>query len=498
MLTRLRSVGPIIGLVALCSAGLPSLLHAHPELRRSAPAAGDTLASAPDELRLTFSAPIEIALSSITLHGPGERPVRLASLRSVEADPTVLAAAITDSALPPGLYTLAWTVAGADGHPVRGRFTFTIAAPPPAQRADAPPGEAAAAIPAPGQAPPPAEHHPEESSADDDRFGVGSAAYVAVRWLGFASLLAIIGAVAFERLVIPLARRRGAPGGDAALSLARTNAARIGTIAAGLLLLAVAGRLVAQSVAMHRPGAAFDPALLSAMITRTVWGWGWLIQLAASALALWAFVAARRAPERSWRAALIAAIVLSVTPALSGHAVAASGYGPLPVVADTLHVLGAGGWLGTLLAIMAAGIPAAARMEREERGALVAAFVNAFSPVALFFAGLLAVTGVLAAWVHLGSVAGLWQSAYGRTLLVKLAVLVFVAATGFYNWRRVRPALGNDAGTRRIRRSATAELLVAAVVILVTAVLVATPPPAERTQTHSTPSSTSSSSEVPR
>ncbi len=152
---------------------------------------------------------------------------------------------------------------------------------------------------------------------------------------------------------------------------------------------------------------------------------------------------------------------------------------PLPILADGLHVLGAGGWLGTLLAILLAGIPTAWQAGPSQRGAAVAELVNAFSPVALACAGLAAVTGLFAAWVHLGTLPALWQSTYGRTLLVKLAVLSVVAATGAYNWRRVRPALGGDPATARLRRSASLELAVAAAVIAITAVLVATPPPTE-------------------
>ena len=495
-----RSVGWILALIAAFAAGTPPLLYAHPMLRRSVPAAGDTVREPPRELRLTFSKPIQLSLSSIALLGPGDRAIRLSVLSAEKGDPSVLTVAIMDSP-PPGLYTVTWTVAGSDGHPVRGRFTFTVVRPPPADTAPPRGGEAGAGITAPGQAPPPAEHHPEAAFPEHDRFGVESPAYVAVRWLGFASLLGIIGVVGFECLVIRMVRRREAPGGEPALTLARARAARLGVAAAGLLLVAVAGRLVAQSAAMHEPGEALDAALLSAMLFRTMWGWGWLIQLTAATFALWAFLRVRRVPERSWWAPLLAALVLSVTPALAGHAIAVTGYGPLPVLADSLHVLGAGGWLGTLLVVMVAGLPAAAQLEPGMRGPLVAAFVNAFSPVALFFAGLVATTGVFTAWLHLGSVAELWQSAYGRTLLVKLAVLGVVAATGFYNWRRVRPVLGGDVGAHRIRRSSTAELTAAAVVILVTAVLVATPPSGEENSVATleappVPTSTSSPTEV--
>ena len=75
------------------------------------------------------------------------------------------------------------------------------------------------------------------------------------------------------------------------------------------------------------------------------------------------------------------------------------------------------------------------------------------------------------------SVSALWQSEYGRTLLLKLGILSVVAGTGAYNWLRVKPALGSIEGAVRIRRSATLELAVGVLVLVVTAVLVATPTP---------------------
>jgi putative copper export protein len=174
----------------------------------------------------------------------------------------------------------------------------------------------------------------------------------------------------------------------------------------------------------------------------------------------------------------IAVLVLAFTPALGGHAIASPELTSLAVLADGLHVIGAGGWLGCLLVVVAVGIPAARRLGPTERGQAVAGMVNAFSPTALAFAGIVAASGIFAAWLHLQHVAELWQSAYGRTLLVKLAVLSLVIATGAYNWLRVKPTLGDEQGTRRIRRSATFELAVAVIVLAITAVLVAVPTPA--------------------
>jgi putative copper export protein len=129
-----------------------------------------------------------------------------------------------------------------------------------------------------------------------------------------------------------------------------------------------------------------------------------------------------------------------------------------------------------LPALLLAGVPAARRLGTSERGQAVAALVNAFSPTALGFAALVVATGVLAAWLHLGSLAALWASGYGRTLLLKLAAVAVLVAAGAYNWRVMRPALGSDAATGRLRRSAGFELIVSLVVLAVTAVLVATMP----------------------
>jgi putative copper export protein len=200
--------------------------------------------------------------------------------------------------------------------------------------------------------------------------------------------------------------------------------------------------------------------------------------MAAVLLALAALLLARRAGAGPWRVVGVSAVAAAVGTALSGHAVAVDGRAALAVGVHTLHVLAAGGWLGTLLLVVVAGLWATRTLGPGERAPAAAALVNAFSPWALAFAATVAVTGAAAAWLHLAAPAALWSTTYGRTLLVKLAVLVPVAATGAYNWRRLRPSLHDEQGGARLTRSATVELAAAAVALAVTAVLVATPPDA--------------------
>ena len=467
---------------------MPVVALAHGALRSSTPASGVRLTTAPREIKLVFTEKPEIAVTRVQLFGPDSAAVELGPL-TVAPDAARGVVAVIRGALSAGTYTVAWQTAGADGHPVRGRFTFTIAAgatglaaPPTTTTAAVDPGarpagEPGAAVPAPGQPAPPATHHDASSMPEGGGFDAGSPGYVAIRWAQYTALLVVLGAFAFNFFVLGfMARREGAD--NALLSAARDRAAGFalwGAVALGATALV---RLYAQSYAMHGGQEALSGGLVSTMLTRTTWGWGWLLQIVGAVVAVAAFAAARRGSRAGWTVAALAAVALAFSPALSGHAAAAPRLTGLAILADGLHVIGAGGWLGSLLFVLAVGVPVAVRQPVEpDRWPAVASFVNAFSPTALVFAGLAGATGVFAAWLHMGSVPALWQTDYGRTLLLKLGILSVVAGTGAYNWLRVKPALGDEAGARRLRKSATVELAVGVLVLVVTAVLVATPPP---------------------
>ncbi|HEU0302449.1 MAG TPA: copper resistance protein CopC [Longimicrobium sp.] len=517
--------------VVTALAALPAPSLAHGALRRSVPASGAHLPTAPSELRLTFNESVELAIARLRLLGPDSVEVALAPLVLPPDSATVLVARITGP-LRAGTYVVAWQVAGADGHPVRGTYSFVIA--PGAQGLA--PAATSAGPTAPGQAPPPASHHRATSLPEGLWFDAESPLYAMVRWLTYLGLLGVVGAVAFRFAVLPLVRRQGTAPALAILAPAAGRAARLGLTAAAVLALAGVLRLYAQSYALHGAEGALEPALVGTMLSRTVWGWGWLLQAVGTALVGAGFARARRAPRRvrppreeagemeevretgeaeapftaasgapavavaqapvasvaatapeparepsrtGWALAAMGAVALAFTPALSGHAASTPRVTALAILADGVHVLSAGGWIGGLLLVLAAGIPVALGLVREERGPAVAALVNAFSPTALLFAGALTVTGVFAAWVHLGSVPALWETAYGRTLLLKLAVLSAVFGTGAYNFLRVKPALDGEPGVLRLRRSAMVEIAVGVLVLAVTAVLVATATPAD-------------------
>lgn len=297
---------------------------------------------------------------------------------------------------------------------------------------------------------------------------------MAIRWLAYVGLLGVIGTVVLARVVVP----RAAGQRSALAARIGRRAGRWLAAAAALLLASAVLRLIAQVAVLDGgdPTATVD---VPAMVMHTMWGWSWLLELAGVALALGAAVPARRTNGARWTLATLAAAVLALSFATGGHAVAVTHLRGLAVTSDALHVLAAGGWLGTLLILTGVAMPAAFAEPAGERGRAAADLVHAFSPVALCCAAVVAATGVVAAWMHLGTLAALWQSGYGRTLLVKLALVAAVAAVGAVNWRVLRPSLGTDGAAVRIRRSALLELAAGALVLAATAVLVAASPPAE-------------------
>lgn len=128
------------GLIVLPGAALA--VHAH--LTGSFPGKDEVVAEAPTEIRLTFSEKVELAISSIKVLGADSAEVRVG--KAARTDDTLTIAAPVLGALAPGEYAVIWRTASRDGHPIRGRYTFTVTAPAkedPARSRPAEPGDPA-------------------------------------------------------------------------------------------------------------------------------------------------------------------------------------------------------------------------------------------------------------------------------------------------------------------------------------------------------------------
>jgi methionine-rich copper-binding protein CopC len=118
---NIRQILGFLSLMGLISVAA-SPAGAHAQLVSAEPAADATVA-APETIVLHFNEPLEVRLSSFRLTDIDGNPVAITV--AAAPDPNSLAAK-PDMPLAPGLYTVSWTVAGPDAHPMQGTISFTV------------------------------------------------------------------------------------------------------------------------------------------------------------------------------------------------------------------------------------------------------------------------------------------------------------------------------------------------------------------------------------
>lgn len=102
------------------------MFHLH--LVRAEPADSSTVTAPPAAIRLWFSERPEIAVTAVALSTTGGSTIALD--KPVMANGTDTSAVVVNvkGAMKPGRYVVHWRSASADMHPMRGQYTFTLAA----------------------------------------------------------------------------------------------------------------------------------------------------------------------------------------------------------------------------------------------------------------------------------------------------------------------------------------------------------------------------------
>jgi copper resistance protein C len=113
-------IGAVVGAALL----VPAAAWAHSRLIATNPAASATVTAPLSEVTLTFNEHVHQQFSIVVVHGPGGVSYsngHVQVIDNVVHQPVYL--------LKSGSYTVAWRVVSADGHPVEGKFGFTVALP---------------------------------------------------------------------------------------------------------------------------------------------------------------------------------------------------------------------------------------------------------------------------------------------------------------------------------------------------------------------------------
>lgn len=403
-------------LALLCWLALATGAFAHASLTASAPADGELLDARPATFDLSFTEPVSPLVLRLIAPDGAARDLTDYDLR----DQTLRIAAPENLAR--GTHVLSWRVISADGHPVGGSVVFSV-------------GEASVAPPA-----------------------VEEASYPRVRMLGWGAKVALYCGLAFGvGGAFALAFVTGGGQGRRNLILTAIALGVAGTI----LSLAFQG-LDALGVALLR---ITDP-----LVWRTAWStsFGWTVAgaLAGFALSSASLFAPRLAAGLLSAAALTAA---GLALAASGHAAAAEPqWLTRPMV--FLHAVAIAFWIGAL-----APLAAALRRGGPEAGAALMRFSRSI-PWAV---GALVVAGVVLALIQVQKPSALIDTAYGRTLLTKLALLSALFALALYNRTRLTApaAAGEPAARRRLARVISVETVLALAIFVTAAGWRFTPPP---------------------
>jgi copper transport protein len=446
----------VVAILALLSLAPPA--SAHTRLSASIPANGQQVAVATDEVVLTFSTDVAKTLQQVRVVDPDGDDI--AGDPAVDGRKVVVPIDVDAS----GTYSVGWRTLGADGHPIKGSFAFTVTESAPRARdepitdASPPPAE-----PTP-KAAPHAGHEVLGSYPSDPIERVGDLA----RLLFYLSLLLVIGSAFFASLIAPGWRPRWFR--RSAIMLVVSSLVVFGTN------LALAGEYSIWGVINPWNAVPYATTPVGRVSIASAIG---------GLLLLRGYRGLREAVRTQNTAArqrfALTAIAVGILPALGGHAVSSD----LPAVripADMLHLVAASIWFGGIMQLK--GVAGATYADHPA----VYPAVQRFAKAAFASVAVLVATGAIASVIEIGFDAGeLFGTTYGRLVLAKIVLLGLTIPLAKVNQQRHVPAL--EGKTRRasadLRRYVFFEILLVATIVSITSWLVYEMPPKQSHDTGS-------------
>lgn len=416
---------------------LPGAAFGHVILDSAEPGTQSRVDTPPTEIRLRFNQPVTVSSNAVQVLAP-DGTVLSGTARTTDGR-YVVVAPVSRLARGHG-YTVRWRAIGEDGHSPAGVFTFGVgvAAPPPTE-----------AVGASG------------TTWRDDL----------ARWALFASLALLIGP-----LVVRLVVLRGP------LPPRAERAFHLVAVVASILVVdvGIAAFVLRASNALQLPLADLPYGDLQPFAEKTRFGIAFLVMTlgfgVVSALLLVAWILDRL--ELRWPA-LVVSLGLAGGLSLSGHQATEPNATWLTQGADWVHLVAASIWVGGLASVAFLVWPLAPARRRE-------AFLG-FARLAVALVGAMVLAGAYLALARLPELSDLWETQYGRFLLLKLGIVGLALSWGAFHHFVVRPRLapGNEA---RVRRSLTGEVAVALIVLLAAAILTNVAPPPVDDPAAATPS----------
>ena len=431
-----------------CAAGLTlatfvgvGRVSAHAELLKSDPEPGAVMDTAPKNITLTFSEPVEISLGAIRLFDGTGSSIDVSAAR--HPDGRDEAVEVDLPALDNGSYVVDWRVVSADSHPVHAAYTFQVG----------PESNLQSGL-------------LDQIISSSHTGKTASTGLTISRSLVTASIAIVFGGLLACGLgIVPFGQRQrlviGVAGG-------------VGAVAGALAMPLEVGYTAGRSLSVITDGSAWR-----AVFATTI-GAAWVVRAVGIGLTAAILLATHKSSKAAWwRAVLIVGLaIVGIASAYGGHG-ATGRWHYLGVLLTMLHVSSMAAWLGGLtMLVLSFG-------DAQREG------VERFSSIALLAVVTVVVTGTIQGFRQVGSWEGLTSTSYGKLLIWKLiavAAVLGVAAVARASTHgrlvvarpRVAASVGAAAASgydrARLRRAVTIESVLAVVVIVITSLLMAANP----------------------
>jgi copper transport protein len=428
-------------------------VQAHAMLVRSIPDANASLGSSPAQVELFLSEAVASSLSKIRVVDSTGKQVDAGDTQVDPAD-----AAHMRVSLPPlssGIYMVIWNVISAtDGHQTTGSFPFAVG------KVDA---NALAAASAQMAAPPPPAP-------------VGD---MLMKGLLYLAAVTLMGGILFTFLVWnPSLRKAQVPAEDLPEYVQISRGLALAALVI-LTLLDGLGLLQAGRGGGSALGWPWQPQFFSVLFSTRVG----ILSLVRFGLAMILAGILLPRPNR-WNRWLGLAVCLGLLLTFSLESHAAGGPHPLlPVLADWIHLAGVSVWVGGLFSFLG-GMWLIRKLSSQVRTQLTAVLIPHFTTLAMLSVGVLLLTGVYSAVLHVENLNALLYTPYGQALLLKLLASAPMLALGGINFLFTTPVMrkaaaqpgGSPLLVNRFRGLLTGEALLGMLILIWVGVFTALPP----------------------
>ncbi len=257
---------------------------------------------------------------------------------------------------------------------------------------------------------------------------------VVVRFALYVDLMLVFGLPLFQLHAMRKPERSSALAG-------KFSNLTIGATIAGMILSAISMILMVKAMSGAADFSSIEQHMIEMMLTDTPFGMAWCLRMAMLVISVLAGILFTRMPTLKFGMMSLAGGIALATLSWGGHGAMDEGVrGQLHLVADIIHLLAAGAWVGALavfilMLILRYGNDAADI-------SLLSRTLNGFALMGTAIVGSLLITGALNYWLIVGpTINGLFSTTYGQLLVAKLVLFGMMLLLAAANRYRLSPLL---------------------------------------------------------